>query len=140
MLYISVGLNMAWHLRTSPVSPFLERQMYTGALVLEATASVLLIILRECKLMFFSAEMMEQQQPDPSTSTNGSSTNNNGNLVADDDSNSSFLLLLYVIRCHVTTTVILGLVLGPKVRMSTCRTHVSVSNQWSPVKNFILCS
>lgn len=98
-MYVAVGLNMAWHLRTSPVSPFLERQMYTAALVLEATASVLLIIVRECKLMFFDRDGDEGIEE----------------RVLDNHDNGAFLLLLYFVRCHATTTIILGLVLGPKV-------------------------
>lgn len=100
LVYVTVGLNMAWHLRTSPVSPFLERQMYTASLALEATASVLLIIIRETKLMFFDRENEEGIEE----------------RVQDNHDNGAFLLLLYFIRCHVTTTIILGLVLGPKVR------------------------
>ncbi|CAL8069970.1 unnamed protein product [Orchesella dallaii] len=96
LLYVSVGLNMAWHLRTSPVSPFMERQMYTAALVIEAGCSIILMIIRESKILFFN----DTPQHDDENAH---------------DDNDEFLLLLYFVRCQVVTTTVLAIVLGPKL-------------------------
>ncbi|OXA63123.1 hypothetical protein Fcan01_02295 [Folsomia candida] len=50
VLFLCVGLNMAWHLRRAPVSPF--KSYYTAALLLESTTNVIGIVIRECRFIF----------------------------------------------------------------------------------------